>query len=315
MIGYGDRARTQCEVVRLFRETHPDLPPLNQGTISKIEAQYREMGHVRKVPSKRQAVVDDDTKLNLLLALEENPITPARQLARDTRSERPVVKTSYGKIVGNVLSSGNGNSYYAFQEIPYALPPVGNLRFKEPIPPKEWVEVLHTTENTKICHQIHRANTPEGLTETEDCLYLNIYTPKMPLNYSRKTGILSYSAEDLQNAIRAIKNDGKKIREAARTFNIPESNLRKYKSRPEDLHQSPRLGRQPVFTKETENELREYILILAKLFFGLTPKGLRRLVFRYAEANNIRHNVNRVKGLAGKDWLYGFLKKNPRYYT
>ncbi|KAJ8932311.1 hypothetical protein NQ318_000548 [Aromia moschata] len=84
MIGYGDRARTQCEVVRLFRETHPDLPPLNQGTISKIEAQYREMGHVRKVPSKRQAVVDDDTKLNLLLALEENPITPARQLARDS---------------------------------------------------------------------------------------------------------------------------------------------------------------------------------------------------------------------------------------
>ncbi|KAJ8943014.1 hypothetical protein NQ318_008332 [Aromia moschata] len=83
MIGYGDRARTQCEVVRLFRETHPYLPPLNQGTISKIEAQYREMGHVRKVPSKRQAVVDDDTKLNLLLALEENPITPTRQLARD----------------------------------------------------------------------------------------------------------------------------------------------------------------------------------------------------------------------------------------
>ncbi|KAJ8959333.1 hypothetical protein NQ318_022019 [Aromia moschata] len=83
MIGYGDRARTQCKVVRLFRETHPDLPPLNQGTISKIEAQYREMGHVRKVPSKRQAVVDDDTKLNLLLALEETPIIPARQLARD----------------------------------------------------------------------------------------------------------------------------------------------------------------------------------------------------------------------------------------
>ncbi|KAJ8952174.1 hypothetical protein NQ318_022624, partial [Aromia moschata] len=42
------------------------------------------MGHVRKVPSKRQAVVDDDTKLNLLLALDENPITPARQLARDS---------------------------------------------------------------------------------------------------------------------------------------------------------------------------------------------------------------------------------------
>ncbi|KAJ8945747.1 hypothetical protein NQ318_012069 [Aromia moschata] len=88
MIGYGDRARTQCEAVRLFRVTHPDLPPLNQGIISKIEAQYREMGHVRKVPSKRQAVVDDDMKLNLLLALEENPITPARQLARDNRYKK-----------------------------------------------------------------------------------------------------------------------------------------------------------------------------------------------------------------------------------
>ncbi|KAJ8948996.1 hypothetical protein NQ318_023020 [Aromia moschata] len=41
----------------------------------------------RKVPSKRQAVVDDDTKLNLLLALEENPITPARQLARDRKQK------------------------------------------------------------------------------------------------------------------------------------------------------------------------------------------------------------------------------------
>ncbi|KAJ8937323.1 hypothetical protein NQ318_008285 [Aromia moschata] len=91
MIGYGDRARTQCEVVRLFRETHPDLPPLNQGTISKIEAQYREMGHVRKVPSKKQAVVDDDTKLNLLLALQENPITPARQLARDSNLNHETV--------------------------------------------------------------------------------------------------------------------------------------------------------------------------------------------------------------------------------
>ncbi|KAJ8960070.1 hypothetical protein NQ318_009512 [Aromia moschata] len=109
MIGYGDRARTQCEVVRLFRETHPDLPPLNQGSVSKIEAQYREMGHVRKVPSKRQAVVDDDTKLNLLLALEENPITPARQLARDrygdkTRTQKQVCEIFNTKYPDRLIS-------------------------------------------------------------------------------------------------------------------------------------------------------------------------------------------------------------------
>ncbi|KAJ8946629.1 hypothetical protein NQ318_007234 [Aromia moschata] len=53
------------------------------------------MGHVRNVPSKRQAVVDDDTKLNLLLALEENPITPARQLARDTCAGEVLSDTLY----------------------------------------------------------------------------------------------------------------------------------------------------------------------------------------------------------------------------
>ncbi|KAJ8935830.1 hypothetical protein NQ318_008727 [Aromia moschata] len=70
----GANSMRSCSLVS---KTHPDLPALNQGTISKIEAQYREMGHVRKVPSKRQAVVDDDTKLNLLLAQEDNHSSPS----------------------------------------------------------------------------------------------------------------------------------------------------------------------------------------------------------------------------------------------
>ncbi|KAJ8933703.1 hypothetical protein NQ318_012257, partial [Aromia moschata] len=134
MIGYGDRARTQCEVVRLFRETHPDLPPLNQGTISKIEAQYREMGHVRKVPSKRQAVVDDDTKLNLLLALEENPITPARQLARDSNlNHKTVLKIlKYEKKRPyKVVDSFRQNCRYWAEENPH------------------WMRELHTQRSQK----------------------------------------------------------------------------------------------------------------------------------------------------------------------
>lgn len=43
----------------------------------------------------------------------------------------------------------------------------------------------------------------------------------------------------------------------------------------------------------------------------MTPARLRRLVFNYAEQHNISHNFNREKGLAGKDWLYGFLKRAP----
>uniref|UniRef100_A0A6P7G1C2 Carboxylic ester hydrolase n=1 Tax=Diabrotica virgifera virgifera TaxID=50390 RepID=A0A6P7G1C2_DIAVI len=78
-----------------------------------------------------------------------------------------------GKIQGRVLSSHNGKKYSAFQEVPYAAPPVGNLRFKDPIEPKSWSEVLQTTKNTKICMQLQNTDPRE----TEDCLYLNVYTP------------------------------------------------------------------------------------------------------------------------------------------
>lgn len=49
MVGYGDRMRSQAEVVRLFQAKFPDLPPISQGTISKIEKQFRENGHVRQI--------------------------------------------------------------------------------------------------------------------------------------------------------------------------------------------------------------------------------------------------------------------------
>ncbi|KAJ8945998.1 hypothetical protein NQ318_017114 [Aromia moschata] len=52
MIGYGDRTRTQAEVLRLFQEKYPELPPKSQGT-----------------------------KLVVMLMLEENPHMSSRQTA------------------------------------------------------------------------------------------------------------------------------------------------------------------------------------------------------------------------------------------
>ncbi|KAJ8945107.1 hypothetical protein NQ318_001572, partial [Aromia moschata] len=100
-VGYPTAIATKM----ILDETNPDLPPLNQGTISKIEAQYREMGHVRKVPSKRQAVVDDDTKLNLLLALEENPITPAREI-QERGCILPFATEIYRPILQRIRAEG-----------------------------------------------------------------------------------------------------------------------------------------------------------------------------------------------------------------
>lgn len=42
----------------------------------------------------------------------------------------PIIQLPKGKIRGHILKSENGNPFYAFQEIPYATPPVGRSRFQ-----------------------------------------------------------------------------------------------------------------------------------------------------------------------------------------
>nr|AIY68351.1 esterase [Leptinotarsa decemlineata] len=95
----------------------------------------------------------------------------------------PVLKIHTGQIRGHPLKTENGKSYYAFQEIPYAAPPVGELRFQEAIQPEPWSGILDTTKNTKVCYQKKPPlddQTPDPR-ENEDCLYLNVFTPKLPL--------------------------------------------------------------------------------------------------------------------------------------
>nr|CAH7746887.1 unnamed protein product [Callosobruchus chinensis] len=130
----------------------------------------------------------------------------------------------------------------------------------------------------------------------------------MPRNYQRKTEKCSGNPEKLKKALNEIRN-GRKIREVGRAFNIPESTLRK-QMRAENPGEA-RLGRKAVFSPEIESQLKEYVLTLAKLFYGLTPKELRQLAFKYTEEHKIKHGFPSNKQAAGKDWLYGFLRRNP----
>lgn len=57
--------------------------------------------------------------------------------------------------------------------------------------------------------------------------------------------------------------------------------------------------------------MAERIKLLAKLFYGLSPLEVRRAAYDYAEKHNIKNTFNKARRLAGKDWLYGFLKRNP----
>lgn len=86
-----------------------------------------------------------------------------------------IVQTTSGLIQGAYTSC-----YFSFKGIPYAEPPVGDLRFSSPVPHKKWTEVRNATEHGSFC-----ANKFGffGLTQqaggSEDCLFLNVYTPNL----------------------------------------------------------------------------------------------------------------------------------------
>lgn len=132
----------------------------------------------------------------------------------------------------------------------------------------------------------------------------------MVRKYKRITQRAKWTEEEMESAINDIVNNVKKLREAARAYNIPVMTLSdRVKSRD---FKKPALGHKTVFTIIQESEIAEQVLLLAKAFYGISSVELRRLVYEYAETNGIPHPFNKSTKLAGQDWLHGFLKRNSR---
>lgn len=71
----------------------------------------------------------------------------------------------------------------AFKGIPFGAPPVGDLRWRSPRPVTRWEGVREATEFGDVCIQppgqgrLNIAVLPDGPGMSEDCLYLNVWTP------------------------------------------------------------------------------------------------------------------------------------------
>ncbi|CAD6188037.1 unnamed protein product [Caenorhabditis auriculariae] len=87
-----------------------------------------------------------------------------------------VVNTKYGPIEGRRLIHQGPRQVDAFQGIPYAATPTGELRFKLPQPPKSWSEVL-STKNFGFRGIQKDKSTKYSIKTSEDNLTLNVFTP------------------------------------------------------------------------------------------------------------------------------------------
>jgi para-nitrobenzyl esterase len=87
----------------------------------------------------------------------------------------PTVRVSGGEIRGHALASGA-----TFKGIPYAAPPVGDLRWREPASVQPWNGVRDAGAYGAVCAQIGGTRNPAATKGVEDCLFLNLWTPEWP---------------------------------------------------------------------------------------------------------------------------------------
>lgn len=97
-----------------------------------------------------------------------------------------VITLESGRIRGATYES-----FHAFRGLPYAEPPVGDLRFS---PPKrfsqKWYDIKEFKEFGPLCAQfVHLGYQFEG---SEDCLTLNVFVPKTVIKAKEKAPVIIF---------------------------------------------------------------------------------------------------------------------------
>lgn len=101
--------------------------------------------------------------------------------------ENVKVKTSKGVVKGTRVDHDFGQYFYSFRGIRYAKPPTEELRFMPPVEADDFTEEFDATDDGNICPQYDiSAGEPMG---DEDCLNLNVYTPKID---KKKRAVMVY---------------------------------------------------------------------------------------------------------------------------
>jgi para-nitrobenzyl esterase len=126
------------------------------------------------------------------------------------------VKTADGRISGVTLSSG----VRVFKGIPFAAPPVGPLRWKEPQPVEAWKDVRKADTFGNVCVQPSApkrvpnnvaVDLPDSPKPSEDCLYLNVWTSANKASAREPVMFWIYGGAYTEGAGSSPHNDGEAL--------------------------------------------------------------------------------------------------------
>lgn len=98
--------------------------------------------------------------------------------ATNVQGQSYIVATTAGQVRGLARATGGAG----FFGIPYAEPPVGDLRWQAPEPKKSWTDIRDVTSFGAPCAQPVQGdwNRHDAEKGQEDCLYLNVIAPVWP---------------------------------------------------------------------------------------------------------------------------------------
>ncbi len=124
----------------------------------------------------------------------------------------PVIQTENGKIQGT-----NESGIRVFKGIPYAAPPIGNFRWKEPQPVQNWTGIRSAKKFGPHAMQLNVYGDMNFQSDSmsEDCLYLNVWTPansssdKLPVMvYFHGGGLVTGSGDEPRYAGKTMAKNG-----------------------------------------------------------------------------------------------------------
>lgn len=122
--------------------------------------------------------------LFLLLIYPYESLQQQHYFSSTNQQDPLLVSTRYGPVLGvydpSLLRGSNYSMPRGFLGIPFAHPPLGNLRFSSPVAWNQtWEEAYDRTTLNASHFSSECRQSLEGDNQDEDCLYLNIFTPSI----------------------------------------------------------------------------------------------------------------------------------------